>query len=241
MIGSSPASCTLWNRLPGSRSRMPAFFCWASPDTGKELLAAYIHQESPFSNGPFVKVNCAAIPTELLESELFGHEKGAFTGATSMRRGKFELADGGTIFLDEVGDLQESAQAKLLRVLAGRRVSARRRRADRPRQCPRDLRDESRPDEDGRGRAVSAKISTIGSAWCPYALPALRARHEDIRGAGGVFACRLLHDEITSRRSDLRKASSMIFSAIRWPGNVRELRNTVERMAILILRDMSEH
>ena len=81
------------------------------------MLAAHIHRESPFSNGPFVKVNCAAIPTELLESELFGHEKGSFTGATSMRRGKFELADGGTIFLDEVGDLQESAQAKLLRVL----------------------------------------------------------------------------------------------------------------------------
>src|SRR5689334_5626448 len=85
--------------------------------TGKELLAAAIHRESPFAAGPFVKVNCAAIPTELLESELFGHEKGAFTGATSTRRGKFELADGGSIFLDEIGDLHESSQAKLLRVL----------------------------------------------------------------------------------------------------------------------------
>ena len=85
--------------------------------TGKELLAAHIHAESPFAAGPFVKVNCAAIPTELIESELFGHEKGAFTGATSARRGKFELADGGTLFLDEVGDLHASSQAKLLRVL----------------------------------------------------------------------------------------------------------------------------
>src|SRR5215467_5839484 len=85
--------------------------------TGKELLAAHIHNSSPFSSGPFVKVNCAAIPTELLESELFGHEKGSFTGATATRRGKFELADAGTIFLDEVGDLHGASQAKLLRVL----------------------------------------------------------------------------------------------------------------------------
>src|SRR5205823_4068947 len=85
--------------------------------TGKELLAAHVHQSSPFAAGPFVKVNCAAIPTELLESELFGHEKGSFTGASGTRRGKFELADGGTIFLDEVGDLHGASQAKLLRVL----------------------------------------------------------------------------------------------------------------------------
>jgi len=85
--------------------------------TGKELLAAHIHASSPFSGGPFIKVNCAAIPTELIESELFGHEKGSFTGATAARRGKFELADSGTLFLDECGDLHASSQATLLRFL----------------------------------------------------------------------------------------------------------------------------
>jgi transcriptional regulator with GAF, ATPase, and Fis domain len=97
--------------------------------TGKESLAVLLHGESRFSSGLFVKVNCAAIPTELLETELFGHEKGSFTGATATRRGKFELADGGTIFLDEVGDLHTASQAKLLRVLQEgefRRVGANR-------------------------------------------------------------------------------------------------------------------
>src|SRR5947208_4810209 len=117
MIGSSP----VWQRAVeqasmAARSDARVLLIGES-GTGKELLAAHIHNSSPFSGGPFVKVNCAAIPTDLLETELFGHEKGAFTGATGLRRGKFELADGGTLFLDEVGDLHGASQAKLLRVL----------------------------------------------------------------------------------------------------------------------------
>src|SRR5947199_8401676 len=117
MIGSSPA----WTRAVeqasmAARSDARVLLIGES-GTGKELLAAHIHNSSPFASGPFVKVNCAAIPTELIETELFGHEKGSFTGATASRRGKFELADGGTIFLDEVGDLHGASQAKLLRVL----------------------------------------------------------------------------------------------------------------------------
>ena len=117
MIGSSPA----WLRAveqAGMAARSDArVLLIGESGTGKELLAEHIHRSSPFAAGPFVKVNCAAIPTELIESELFGHEKGSFTGASGMRRGKFELADGGTLFLDEIGDLHAASQAKLLRVL----------------------------------------------------------------------------------------------------------------------------
>ena len=119
MIGGSAAFVHVLeeaSRVAGSDARV---LLLGESGTGKELLAEFIHRQSPFAGGPFIKVNCAAIPNELIESELFGHEKGSFTGATATRRGKFELADGGTIFMDEVGDLQESSQAKLLRVLQG--------------------------------------------------------------------------------------------------------------------------
>src|SRR5205085_11985223 len=117
MIGTSPAFTRVVEQATMAARSDARVLLMGESGTGKELLAAHIHRESPFAGGPFVKVNCAAIPSELLESELFGHEKGAFTGAISMRRGKFELADGGTIFLDEVGDLHAGSQAKLLRVL----------------------------------------------------------------------------------------------------------------------------
>src|SRR5438270_7104269 len=117
MIGSSPAferAVEQASMAAGSDARVLLI---GESGTGKELLAAHIHGASPFATGPFVKVNCAAIPGDLIESELFGHEKGSFTGATSMRRGKVELADSGTLFLDEIGDLHANSQAKLLRVL----------------------------------------------------------------------------------------------------------------------------
>jgi two-component system nitrogen regulation response regulator NtrX len=199
--------------------------------TGKELLAAHIHRESPFAAGPFVKVNCAAIPTELIESELFGHEKGAFTGAATLRRGKFELADGGTIFLDEVGDLHENSQAKLLRILqdgelqrvggeqpirvAARVVSATNRRLE-------ELVADGRFRED-----LYYRLSVV-----PIRVPALRERPQDIGELVGYFLA-----EFCARNNFRPRALDPevvpLLQRYGWPGNVRELRNVVERMAIL--------
>ena len=199
--------------------------------TGKELLAAYIHRESPFAAGPFVKVNCAAIPTELIESELFGHEKGAFTGAAALRRGKFELADRGTIFLDEVGDLHEAAQAKLLRVLqdgelhrlggeqtvrvATRVISATNRRLD-------DL------VAGGRFRAdLFYRLSVV-----PIHVPALRERLQDIADLVPYFVSEFCARN-NFRPRTIDPDAIALLARYTWPGNVRELRNVVERMAIL--------
>ena len=199
--------------------------------TGKELLAAHIHRESPFASGPFVKVNCAAIPTELIESELFGHEKGAFTGAAVMRRGKFELADGGTIFLDEVGDLHEASQAKLLRILQDgelqrvggeqpirvtvRVVSATNRRLE-------ELITEGRFRED-----LYYRLSVV-----PIRVPALRERLEDVGELVSYFLAEFCARN-NFRSRDLDSDVISLLERYSWPGNVRELRNVVERMAIL--------
>jgi two-component system, NtrC family, nitrogen regulation response regulator NtrX len=199
--------------------------------SGKELLAEHIHRESPFASRPFVKVNCAAIPTELIESELFGHEKGAFTGAAGLRRGKFELADGGSILLDEVGDLHEASQAKLLRVLQDGefqrlgsehsiRVSVRVIAATNRRLEERIAEGKFRQD-------LFYRLSVV-----PIRVPALRERRDDVRELVTYFLT-----EFCTRNNFKPKAMDdnvlPILERYDWPGNVRELRNTVERMAIL--------
>jgi two-component system nitrogen regulation response regulator NtrX len=199
--------------------------------TGKELLAAHIHRESPFAGGPFIKVNCAAIPKDLIESELFGHEKGAFTGATGTRRGKFELADGGTVFLDEVGDLEEASQAKLLRVLqegefhrvGGEetiRVNVRVISATNKNLTDLVVQNQFRED-------LFYRLSVV-----PIRVPPLRERRDDIRALAGYF----LTDFCTRNNFKAKTIEDEVFSVLAnysWPGNARELRNTVERMAIL--------
>jgi two-component system nitrogen regulation response regulator NtrX len=199
--------------------------------TGKELLAAHIHRESPFAAGPFVKVNCAAIPTELVESELFGHEKGAFTSAVAARRGKFEIANGGTIFLDEVGDLHEGSQAKLLRVLqegefqrvggeqtlrvSVRVISATNRNLQ-------ELVAQKKFRED-----LFYRLSVV-----PIHVPALRERREDIRELTNYFLGDFCFRN-NFHRKEIDDDVLAVLENYSWPGNARELRNTVERMAIL--------
>lgn len=231
MIGSSPAfQHAVQQATQVARSDVTALLLGES-GTGKELLAAHIHRESPFAAGPFVKVNCAAIPTELIESELFGHEKGAFTGAAALRRGKFELADGGTIFLDEVGDLHEASQAKLLRVLqdgelqrvggeqtirvSTRVISATNRRLD-------DLVSDGRFRED-----LYYRLRVV-----PIRVPSLRERLQDITELVPYFLSEFCaRNNFRPRLIDADAIAQLERYA--WPGNVRELKNVVERMAIL--------
>ena len=199
--------------------------------TGKELIAAHIHRESPFSGGPFVKVNCATIPTELIESELFGHEKGAFTGATARRRGRFELADRGTIFLDEVGDLQASSQAKLLRVLQEgefERVGG----EQTVRTTVRVIAATNRNLEELIGRDEFREDLFYRLSVVPIRVPPLRERREDIRPLVEYF-----FEDFCSRNNfhlrTLENDPLAVLEGYRWPGNIRELRNIIERMAIL--------
>jgi two-component system, NtrC family, nitrogen regulation response regulator NtrX len=231
MIGSSPA----WQRAVeqasmAARSDARVLLIGES-GTGKELLAARIHSGSPFSSGPFVKVNCAAIPTELLETELFGHEKGSFTGATATRRGKFELADSGTIFLDEVGDLHAASQAKLLRVLQEGEFH----RVGGEQIIKVSVRVISATNRDLGGMVAQEKFREdlyYRLSVVPIRVPALRERPQDIRALAEYFL-----EDFCARNNfkakTLEPAVLPILEAYNWPGNARELRNVIERMAIL--------
>jgi two-component system nitrogen regulation response regulator NtrX len=236
MIGSSPAFLHAVEQASRvARSDARALLLGES-GTGKELLAAHIHRNSPYADGPFVKVNCAAIPTELIETELFGHEKGAFTGATGNRRGKFELADGGSLFLDEVGDLREGSQAKLLRVLQEgefQRVGGEKTIRVNVRVIAATNRDLAQMVAQGTFREdLYYRLSVV-----PIRVPALRDRAEDVP----ALAEYALADFCSRNNFKPKRFGDGVLealSAYKWPGNVRELRNTIERMAILTAGDV---
>jgi two-component system, NtrC family, nitrogen regulation response regulator NtrX len=199
--------------------------------TGKELVAAALHATSRRAAGAFIRVNSAAIPRDLVESELFGHERGAFTGATEMRRGRFELADGGTLFLDEVADLGAEAQAKLLRALEAGQIE----RVGGQRPIPVDVRVVAATNRDLRAEIAAGRFRDdlfYRLNVVPIHLPPLRERAEDVPALVAHFMARLqLRHGI--RPPDLCPEAIAALGRHHWPGNVRELANICERLAIL--------
>ncbi len=199
--------------------------------TGKELVARAIHEQSARCDRPLVKVNCAALPRELVESELFGHEKGAFTGATQQRRGRFELADGGTLFLDEVGDLPLEAQAKLLRVLQEREFE----RLGGAQSLRVDVRLIAATNRDLGSRVAGGEFRSdlyYRLNVFPISVPPLRERRDDISRLLAHFANKVAR-KLGRTCDGVSPALVERASAYHWPGNVRELENLVERAMIV--------
>ncbi len=202
-----------------------------SNGTGKELVARWIHELSPRASGPMVEVNCAAIPSELIESELFGHEKGAFTSAVKQRQGKFELANKGTLFLDEIGDMSLSAQAKVLRALQENKIT----RVGGDKEIKVDVRvvaatnkDLRKEIDEGRFREdLFHRLNVI-----PIHVPNLNDRKEDIPLLALTFLEEILEDQGMPKKTFSSDALEQL-QQIQWTGNIRELRNVVERLIIL--------
>jgi len=199
--------------------------------TGKELIARTLHEKSPRREGPFVSLNCAAIPSELMESELFGHEKGSFTGAAARHIGKFEHAHGGTLFLDEIGDMPLGMQAKLLRVLEEGEIE--RVGADKPFAVSVRVVVATHRNLEEQVRQGSFREDLYHRVFVfPIVLPPLRERREDI----GVLAehfVRQLTDQNNWRLKSFSREAMEALENYSWPGNVRELRNVVERVLLL--------
>jgi two-component system nitrogen regulation response regulator NtrX len=235
MVGESAAMRQLREQIAMAAPTNGRVLIFGENGTGKELVARGIHAQSRRRSGPFVEVNCAAIPEELIESELFGHVRGAFTGAVADRRGKFEVADGGTIFLDEIGDMSLKTQAKVLRVLQEQtmepvggtnriRVDARVVAA-----TNKDLQAEIRT---GQFREdLYFRLNVI-----PIFVPPLRERQEDIPLLADHFMAELAQ-EYGRRLKRLDAGAVRTLQRYAWPGNVRELRNVIERLMIMVPGD----
>ncbi|NUQ91833.1 MAG: sigma-54-dependent Fis family transcriptional regulator [Gemmatimonadaceae bacterium] len=231
IVGASYAIKALTDRIEKVAGTPARVLITGENGTGKELVARAIHNQSPRAKKPLVEVNCAAIPSELIESELFGHLKGSFTGAVSDRAGKFEQADGGTLFLDEIGDMSPSAQAKVLRVLQDGVVT----RIGGSRTISVDVRvlaatNKNLEDEIAAGRFREDLYYRLNVV--PLHVPPLRERREDIPLLVAHFVAQLTEREGVTPRAFEPDAVALL-SRMEWPGNVRELRNTVERLLIL--------
>jgi Nif-specific regulatory protein len=231
IVGSSPAMQSVYSIISNVAPTRSTVLIRGESGTGKELIAQAIHYDSPRSDRPFVRVNCAAIPEQLLEAELFGHVKGSFTGALSDRKGKFVLADGGTIFLDEIGDMSPLLQAKILRVLQEREVEAV--GSDSPVKV--DVRIiaathqnlESLIEQKKFREDLYYRLNVV-----PIHVPPLRERLEDIRILAEHFLEKFQKENSIQGLKFSPEALRTLLRH-RWPGNVRELENTVERAVVL--------
>jgi len=231
MIGESPVMQSLFAQLEKVAPTNGRVLISGESGTGKELIARAIHRLSPRADKPFIKVNCAAIPAELIESELFGYERGAFTGAQGRKKGMFELANEGTLFLDEIGDMSASAQAKVLRALQSGEIS----RVGGEKTIAIDVRVLAASNKDlevevqeGRFREdLFFRLNVV-----PIESPPLRARKSDV----SLLAKGFLRDFCAENGVRCKPIDDEVLDALGdrpWPGNVRELRNIVERMVIL--------
>ena len=224
MIGLSPAMRKVHEAINQVAPEKATVLITGETGTGKELAAHAIHQYSPRKDALFVAVNCAAIPAEMLESELFGHERGAFTGAVKARVGKFELADGGTLFLDEITEMPITLQAKLLRAIQEGVIE----RLGGNRPISVDIRIVAATNRDPQQAVVEGKLREdlyYRLNVFRLELPPLRERVEDIP--------RLTQHFLAVRKATISNEALAVLQAYRWPGNVRELENVLERAAIM--------
>ena len=207
--------------------------------SGKELVARWLHQKSKRANGPLIEVNCASIPSELIESELFGHEKGSFTSAFAQKKGKFELAEGGTLFLDEIGDMSLSAQAKVLRALQENKIT----RVGGVKEINVNVRIisatnknlEKEIEKENFRSDLFHRINVI-----PIHVPSLDQRKEDIPILADYFL-NLICSEMGILKKNMTKNAIKTLQEKTWPGNIREFRNLVERLIILGSKEISSH
>ncbi len=205
--------------------------------SGKELVARWLHQKSKRANGPLIEVNCASIPSELIESELFGHEKGSFTSAFAQKKGKFELAEGGTLFLDEIGDMSLSAQAKVLRALQENKIT----RVGGVKEINVNVRIisatnknlEKEIEKENFRSDLFHRINVI-----PIHVPSLDQRKEDIPILADYFL-NLICNEMGITKKNMTKNAIKTLQEKTWPGNIREFRNLVERLIILGSKEIS--
>ncbi|MFL6215788.1 MAG: sigma-54-dependent transcriptional regulator [Blastocatellia bacterium] len=236
MIGESVPMRALRQQIAVAAPTNGRILIYGESGTGKELVARALHQNSPRAALPFVELNCAAIPEELIESELFGHAKGAFTGATQAKRGKFEQADGGTLLLDEVSDMSLKVQAKVLRVLEEQRFEPVGSNASVKVDVRIIAATNKRLDEEierGTFRAdLFYRLNVI-----PFEMPPLRERREDIPLLVAHFNRKYSAGYNRTPKNFSEEALDRL-SAYEWPGNVRELRNTVERVVIMSAKEM---